>query len=144
MKMKLIVLVMLFLSLRLLEAGSAKEEITAILEEQDAAWNRGDLDSFMKPYDDTAELVFIGANGPIRSSKVMKEGYEARYKTGQSDFGKLTFSQLEVEELAANLARAWGKWKVEQNEKILSGWFSLILRKKSDGWKIIHDHSSSD
>ena len=143
MKMLCLILILFFAAMDY-AWGGAQEEIRMMLEEQDAAWNRGDLDGFMKPYDNTSELVFIGSQGPVRSSKTMKEGYEARYKTGKSDFGKLTFSQLEIEELGPDLARAWGKWLVEQDQKKLSGWFSLILRKKPEGWRIIHDHSSSD
>lgn len=139
---KTFLILALFFSLGTLHASNAKEEITALLEEQDAAWNRADLDGFVKPYDNTAELVYIGSSGPIRSAQVMKERYEARYKTGQSDFGTLTFSELQVEELLPGLARAWGKWKVEENGKTQSGWFTLILKKKPEGWRIIHDHSS--
>lgn len=140
--MKTIFFLAIFVLLGTLCFGGTKEEIIALLEEQDAAWNRGDLDGFVKPYDETAELVYIGSSGPIRSAQVMKERYEARYKTRQSDFGKLTFSELQVEELAPGLARAWGKWTVEQNGKTQSGWFTLIMKKKPEGWRIIHDHSS--
>ncbi|MCI0606264.1 nuclear transport factor 2 family protein [bacterium] len=65
-----------------------------------------------------------------------------RAKFGKADFGKLSFSQLQVEELAPGLARAWGRWTVEENSKKSSGWFTLILQKKGEHWRIIHDHSS--
>jgi ketosteroid isomerase-like protein len=142
MKIQTILLLIVISFSGVLWAGTVKEEITTLLMEQDAAWNRGDLDGFMKPYDDTSELVFMGSSGPVRSSQVLKEHYESKYKTGQSDFGKLTFSELEVEELAPGIARAWGKWQVEQKDQTLSGWFTLILQKKQNGWRIIHDHSS--
>jgi len=122
--------------------ADAVAEITAMLHEQDAAWTRGDLDGFMKPYDDTGELAFMTSDGPLRSYQALKERYEKRYKTGANDFGKLTFSDLQVELLAPDVARAYGKWMVEQKDKTLSGWFTLILKKTATGWKIIHDHSS--
>ncbi len=139
--MKSLLFLVLLLSSSFIYAET-KEEITSMLKEQDAAWNRGDLDAFMKPYDTTGELVYIGSSGPMRSAKAMKERYEARYKKGESDFGKLTFSDLQVEDLGPGLARAWGKWLVEQKDQKQTGWFSLILKKTNDGWKIIHDHSS--
>lgn len=122
-------------------------EITTMLHEQDAAWTAGDLDGFMKFYDDSGALVFMTSEGPLRSYQGLKERYERRYKTGANDFGKLTFSDLQVEALAKGIARAYGKWMVEQKDaegkdKQLSGWFTLILKKTTAGWKIIHDHSS--
>jgi ketosteroid isomerase-like protein len=122
--------------------ADTKSEIVALLKEQDAAWTKGDLDGFMKFYDSSSELVYIGSDGPMRNSQVIKDRYEKKYKKENSDFGKLTFSDLEVEELAPGLARAWGKWLVEQKDQKLSGWFSLIWKKTPAGWRIIHDHSS--
>ena len=139
-----IIVILLLISVPLW-AGDLKAEITALLEAQDAAWNRGDLEAFMKTYDESAELVFIGSSGPMRDWKVMKDRYEKRYRSGSgADLGKLTFSRLEVEPLAKGLARAWGRWEVQQGEKRSGGWFTLILKKKQGAWKVIHDHSSSD
>jgi ketosteroid isomerase-like protein len=140
--MKILLTVLLLFLCNVLYAGT-KDEITTMLHQQNEAWNKGDLEAFLKPYDSSDRLVFMGSSGPVRSLKVLKEHYESRYKKGEKDFGKLTFSGVEVEELSPDLARAWGKWIVEQQDnKVLSGWFSLILQKKTDGWKIIHDHSS--
>ena len=122
--------------------ADAKSEIFPLIKEQDAAWSRGGLDGFMKYYDPTSELVFMGSTGPVRSAQVLKDYYDKKQKKGNGDFGKLTFSDLEVEELAPGLARAWGKWLVEQKDQKLSGWFSLIWKKTPAGWRIIHDHSS--
>lgn len=136
--------ILVFTAIGLVQGADLKAEIAAVLQQQDEAWNRGDLNGFMEFYDNSGELVFIGASGAVRSRQTMKERYEARYKSGQSDFGKLTFSQLEVEELTDGIVRAWGKWMVEQKEQKSSGWFTLILKKTPAGWRIIHDHSSSD
>jgi uncharacterized protein (TIGR02246 family) len=116
-------------------------EITQLLKEQDAAWNRGDLDGFLAPYDDTKNLVFV-STVVLRDVNDLKARYEKRYKTGAADFGKLTFSDLQVEGLAPGLARAWGRWSVDQSGKKSEGWFTLILQKQKGHWRIIHDHSS--
>ena len=96
----------------------------------------------MKLYDQSGKLVFMTSDGPLRSYQTLEERYKKRYGTGQNDFGKLTFSDLQVEELAKGVARAYGKWTVAQKDKTLSGWFTLILMKTRSGWRIIHDHSS--
>jgi ketosteroid isomerase-like protein len=142
MRLPSILFTCFLLSGTFLYAGT-KEEITSIVKEQEAAWNRGDLDGFMKPYDSSPELVFMSSNGPIRSAQAVKERYEKNYQKADKDFGKLTFSELQIEELSTTVARAWGKYLVEQKEgKPISGWFTLILKKSENTWKIIHDHSS--
>src|SRR4029453_8972991 len=139
--MKTFIFFSLFLSIGIFAFADAASEITQLLKNQDEAWNRGDLDGFVAPYDDTGKLVFV-SSVVIRSPKELKERYEKRYKTGNADFGKLTFSDLQVEELAPGLARAWGKWSVEAKDKTSSGFFTLILQKREGRWRIIHDHPS--
>ena len=136
----LLVLASVFISPFSLEADAAKE-ITSLLKAQDEAWNRGDLDRFLEPYDDTGKLVFL-STALIRSPKDLKQKYEKRYGDGGSDFGKLSFSELQVEELSPGLARAWGKWTVQGKDNTSNGWFTLILQKQNGQWRIIHDHSS--
>ena len=139
--MRKILFLLVFVSISIFAFADPATEITQLLKEQDQAWNRGDLDGFIAPYDDTGKLVFV-SSVVIRSSKELKERYEKRYKTGNADFGKLTFSELQVEELAPGLASAWGKWSVEAKDKTSSGFFTLILQKRDGRWRIIHDHSS--
>ena len=139
--MKKLIPILLFVSLAGFSFADPASEITKLLKDQDEAWNRGDLDGFVAPYDDTGKLVFV-STVIIHSPKELKERYEKRYKTENADFGKLTFSDLQVEELAPGLARAWGKWSVEQKDKNSSGFFTLILQKRDGHWRIIHDHSS--
>ena len=139
--MRAILFVLIFLVSSASYGGDTATEIRQLLKEQDEAWNRGDLDGFIAPYDDTNHLVFV-SSVVIRSAKELKERYEKRYKSGKADFGKLSFSDLQVEELAPGLARAWGRWTVEQDNKKSAGWFTLILQKKADQWRILHDHSS--
>ena len=123
-------------------AADIATEITQLLKEQSEAWNRGDLEAFVSPYDDSGKLVFV-STVVIRSPEELRERYEKRYKSEEtSDFGTLSFSDLQVQELAPGLARTWGRWNVVQKGKTSSGWFTLILQKSGDHWRIIHDHSS--
>jgi len=59
--------------------------------------------------------------------------------------GKLTFSEIEVRTLASDVSLATGKYELKRAVAAggdTTGRFTLILRKSSAGWKIIHDHSS--
>lgn len=122
-------------------ADDLNAEITQLLKEQNDAWNRGDLDGYVRPYDDSGNFVFVSSR-IIRSPQKLKERYEQRYKAGESDYGKISVSELEVQELAPGLARAWGRWKVVFVRTEITGLFTLILQKKAGQWRIIHDHSN--
>jgi uncharacterized protein (TIGR02246 family) len=126
-------------------AHAADPETTAIqsmIDMQQDAWNRGDIAAFVRPYDDTGKMIFITSEEPVRSPGVLKERYEKRYATGAKDFGKLNFSDVTIELLSDSIARVYGKWHVTQKEKTSSGWFTLLLQKRDNEWRIIHDHSS--
>jgi uncharacterized protein (TIGR02246 family) len=133
-------LITIFLSSSCL-AEDLKEEISQVLKKQNEAWNKGDLDGYVRPYDDSGDFVFVSST-IIRSPQKLKERYELRYKAGEADFGEISVSELEVQELAPGLARAWGRWKVAFERTQITGLFTLILQKKAGQWRIIHDHSN--
>jgi beta-aspartyl-peptidase (threonine type) len=59
--------------------------------------------------------------------------------------GTLEFSALRVEVLGQQGAFVRGAWKVTMSDgKTPHGLFTLVFRKFPDGWKIIHDHTSSE
>lgn len=142
MKTKILFCALIMISSVCLAADEEVQRIQQMLNEQAGAWNRGDLEKFIRAYDDDGRLVFIGSSGVIRSPRELKEKYEKKYGEGKSEFGTLSFSEVQVELLAKNVARAYGRWAVQQKADNPSGWFSLILYKTGKGWRIIHDHSS--
>jgi beta-aspartyl-peptidase (threonine type) len=56
--------------------------------------------------------------------------------------GKLTFSGIEVELLGETTAIVRGKWKLVKSKETDEGLYSLLLKKKPEGWRIVHDHTS--
>src|SRR4051812_34621413 len=83
------------------ERGRADEAaIRALLEEQDAAWNAGDLDGFMKAYWDDDELTFYSGGDVRKGHKALRERYRQRYQADGKEMGKLTFSDLDVKGLS--------------------------------------------
>jgi ketosteroid isomerase-like protein len=57
--------------------------------------------------------------------------------------GVLTFSDLEVNVLAEDAAVVFGKWELERRGEDPWGLFTLLFKKTDDGWRIVHDHTSS-
>ncbi len=57
--------------------------------------------------------------------------------------GTLVFSQIEVHLLSAESAWVLGHWRLNRKDDHPEGIFTLIFRKFQNGWKIVHDHTSS-
>jgi uncharacterized protein (TIGR02246 family) len=117
--------------------------IRQLLDQQTADWNRGDVDAFMKGYEDSPNTTFVG--------QIVQYGYATirdRYRklyTTQAAMGKLTFSHLAIRVLDSGCATVTGNFHLERTPAgggNAEGIFSLVLKKDARGWKIILDHTS--
>jgi uncharacterized protein (TIGR02246 family) len=118
--------------------------VRAVLTTQRDAWNRGDLDAFMAGYLHSPDLVFT-SGGQIRhgyDETIAK--YRAKYGADRSTMGHLSFEILQVQQLGADGAIVLGRWKLTDTPNAGGGVFSLGFQRTRDGWRIIHDHTSSD
>lgn len=123
-------------------ATKAEREIRAVLEEQAAAWNRGDIEGFMKGYWKSERTVFAGANGVTHGWQNLLERYCRGYPDRKT-MGKLTFSDLEITVLSRDAAVVLGRWQLEREAGPVGGVFTLVARKMPEGWRIVHDHTST-
>jgi beta-aspartyl-peptidase (threonine type) len=124
------------------ERSSDREAITAVLNAQQTAWNRGDVDAFLVGYWHSPELTFSGSSGVSRGW----DGVLARYKKNYPDraaLGQLDFTELEFRFLGPNAALVLGRWHLKREKDELGGVFSLVWQHFPEGWKIIHDHTST-
>lgn len=118
--------------------------IKALLDRQVADWNKGDLDGFVDGYWRSPEMVFQSGGDRNVGWEAMRDRYRTRYTGKGNAMGKLAFSGLEIVPLAADSAFARGRWGlVLPDGKTPGGLFTLILRKLPEGWRIVHDHTSS-
>ena len=112
-----------------------------MLSKQEAAWNTGNLQSFMKGYWVNDSLLFIGKNGP-------KYGYETtleNYKKGYPDtahMGKFTSTILSIKKLSNQYYYVVGKWFLKRSVGDATGYYTLLIRKINGEWVIVADHSS--
>jgi len=119
-----------------------REAIGAVLRGQQSAWNRADVDAFLEGYWRSPELTFSGSSGVARGWA----GVLARYKKSYPDraaMGQLTFSELEFRFLGPDAALVLGRWHLKREKDDIGGVFSLVWQRFPDGWKIIHDHTST-
>ena len=140
-----ICLIVNFAALLSLGAQTAAVEaaIGAVLNAQQAAWNRGDVEAFMSGYEASDATTFVGAT-ITRGYRQVLENYQRRYPTKEK-MGQLTFSELEVKPLGQDYASVIGKWHLDRPSEAgsnIGGIFTLLFRKTASGWKIILDHTS--
>ena len=90
--------------------GSRDEaEIRAVLSAQVTAWNRGDIDGFMKGYARSAATEFVAGDQLTRGWQTVRYRYRKKYDSREK-MGTLTFSELDT------LSAAFGAY--------LQGWLS--------------------
>jgi len=133
---------MLLGALPLLFAQS--DDVRAILERSQDAWNRGDLVAFASYYEDSPETTFIGREVVRGGVQAILERYRRAYPTRES-MGTLAFANVEVRTLAPDLALVTGEFHLRRTTAgggDAAGRYTLILRRTPSGWKIIHDHTS--
>jgi beta-aspartyl-peptidase (threonine type) len=121
---------------------SPRQDVARVLNEQIEAWNKGDLNRFMDTYWDSDELTFYSGGTVTKGRKAVAERYRKTYQADGKEMGKLSFSEMDVQELGPDAALARARWKLVTSKETVEGLFTLILRKFPDGWKIVHDHTS--
>lgn len=124
----------------------AETAIRAVLDAQTEAWNKGKLEEFMQGYWRSPKLTFYSAGNKRAGYDAVLERYRKTYQSDGKEMGKVTFSEVEVEMLGKQAAVVRGRWGLSMSDgKKLGGLYTLLLRHfKKDGWKIIHDHTSSE
>jgi ketosteroid isomerase-like protein len=124
---------------------SAAAEIRATLDAQVAAWNSGKLEEFMDGYWRSPELTFFSGGRKLSSWDATIERYRKTYQAEGREMGKLVFSDLDIQQLGPNAALVRGRWELTMSDgKKPGGLYTLIFRRFKQGWKIVHDHTSSN
>jgi uncharacterized protein (TIGR02246 family) len=118
-----------------------EKEIRRLLVDQTKAWNKGDIEGFMKTYWKNDSLMFIGKNGINHGWRETLNNYKKRYPDTAA-MGKLSFDIIQVKKLSPEYFYVVGKWMLTRSIGDLNGYYDLLLRKIKGKWYIIADHSS--
>jgi ketosteroid isomerase-like protein len=120
----------------------AETEIHQLLDYQVAAWNEGDLEGFMSGYLRGDELRFVSGTELRRGWDTALRRYRETYPD-RAAMGTLAFEELDVRLLDTDWAMVTGIFRLVREADEPWGRFTLILHDGEDGWRIVHDHTSS-
>lgn len=133
----------ILLAVTLVCTAQSKDEKTIrnLLAEQTAAWNRGDIESFMKGYWENDSLMFIGKSGITYGWTNTLNNYKKGYPDTAA-MGQLAFTLIKVEKISRKYFQVVGKWFLKRSIGDVGGHYTLLLRKINRKWVIVADHSS--
>ena len=97
-----------------------KPIIEKIMQDQQLAWNKGDLDGFMSSYWNDDSLKFIGKNGITYGWKSTLDHYKKSYPD-KATLGELTFTIMNVEKLKNHIKTLRSKHE-ELDQRIIEAY----------------------
>ncbi len=122
---------------------AARKAIRQVIEDQQAAWNRHDLEAFMAGYWNSPDLTFFSSAHESQGWQATLDRYKKTYQGAGHEMGKLEFANVRIEMLGPEAAFVRGEFHLTMPDgKTPHGLFTLIFRKFPGGWKIVHDHSA--
>ena len=124
-------------------AETAQTAILRAMMDSAAGWSAGDLDRFMAVY--APDAVYVAAKGLVRGKAAIADRYRPSFVGGGNARGRLTFADMQFRRIDPTHELMWARWNLQPSDpaaKISSGWTTLLFERRTDGWRIISDHSS--
>jgi L-asparaginase / beta-aspartyl-peptidase len=120
------------------------QAIGAQLERAASDWNRGDLEAFLADYARESTTTFVDGRRAQHGFDFIRRNYAPRFASGARR-DSLHFEELEARPLSPTLALITARFILQRGDSVTaSGPFTLVMEHRPSGWKILHDHSSSD
>ena len=142
MNKSLLILSLVLVSSVFAAAQSADEAaIRKIMDDQTAAWNRGDVEGFMAGYWKSDKLEFVGGATVTRGWQATLDRYKKNYDSREK-MGTLSFSDVEFTQVSKDAAFIVMSWSLARAKDNPHGKSTLLFRKFKEGWRIVVDHSS--
>jgi hypothetical protein len=118
--------------------------VRQLLDGQVAAWNRGDLEGFMRGYWKSDSLSFYSGGTATHGWQTTLDRYRRRYQGEGREMGTLAFDIHDVALPARGEAVVRGGWNLVFKDGHSGGLFTLLLHWFPDaGWRVVHDHTSA-
>jgi ketosteroid isomerase-like protein len=124
------------------DPSADKMAIARVMFDQQNAWNEGDIEKYMTGYLRSDSLRFASGGNITYGWQTTLDRYLKGYPDAKT-MGKLTFSKIDIRLISKTSALVFGKWELEREQDHPWGLYTLIFEKTNEGWRIVHDHTSS-
>lgn len=114
-----------------------------VLRHQRDAWNRGDLEAFVRAYRRSDDTVFAGPERVALGFEQMVARYRRRYPD-RAAMGRLDFSRVELRPLGREHIVARGRWHLSRDTGAggpIGGAFALVMRDIEGRCRIVVDYT---
>lgn len=119
-------------------------ELARQLDRSAGDWNRGDLEGFMNDYARDTATTFVEGGHARHGWDFIRSRYAPRFAPGASR-DSLRFEEVAARPLGDRHALLTARFILfRDGQTTASGPFTLVLERRANGWKILHDHTSSD
>ena len=126
-------------------AAGPRAEIEAALIASARGWSGGDLDGFMRVYEDSPETTYLKSDGVVRGFKAIHDMYAARFGGAPGGLGRLSLEVVAFRPLGPTFAEVIGRFALrpaKPGAEAAHGMFTLVFHHTPQGWKIASDHTS--
>jgi hypothetical protein len=117
-----------------------KKDILAIMDAQQIAWSKHDLEGFMKGYWKSDSLKFYGSNGITYGWDKTLANYKKGYPTPDHS-GTLKFKINAITKIEKESYYVMGAYHLTRKVGDANGVFMIIFKKIKGEWKIVADTS---
>jgi ketosteroid isomerase-like protein len=127
--------------------GAAPALISELARQLDRSaddWNRGNLDGFMSDYAHDSATTFVEGGHARHGWDYIRSRYAPRFAPGATR-DSLRFEEVAARALGDRHALLTARFVLFRGGRTTaSGPFTLVFERQANGWKILHDHTSSD
>jgi hypothetical protein len=117
-----------------------EQQILQRLKDQEACWNKGDLDGYLEFYAPVDSVRMIYSKGVVYGRDSIQAFYKKYWP--KERMGQLKMDEITIEILSEKDAFVSARFTVDfQNGKTTTGRFSGLMRKINSKWYLYTDHS---
>ena len=123
-------------------AIQAHTEIQALIFANNERWNAHDIDGFMEGAWKSKDFLMVVDAEEIRGWSEALAAYHRGYPD-PSSMGTVVCDRLETQLITPEVASVLMRWTLYLKGGKVLGTSTLVVRKFSDGWKVVSDHSTT-
>ena len=122
--------------------AAAKEEILALVQQMQDAWNRGDFHGYMQGFKNP-DVIFVSGGRFQSGWQGTLDHYVRDYGSSPEARGRLRFFDIRIEVLAPDAAQLISRYQLLRPQHPQYGINTRLLRKLDGRWVIAVNHVSS-